>query len=116
VDVVFAESVIDDTGPAISEIKAHAIDGSNAVVTWKTDEEANSLVEYSLDPGLPPAETLSVSNSAFVLNHADRSAWFVQRHVALHSVPLPAGDQRSVDHTGVAGRHRQHRSRARRRE
>src|SRR5207247_2599686 len=70
VDVVFAEATIDSTGPVISQIRATAIDGSNAVITWHTNETANSRVEYSLNPTLPPAETTTATDAAYVTDHS----------------------------------------------
>ena len=46
-----------------------AIDGSTAVISWRTNEEADSRVDYSTNSTLPPAETLAVTNGAFVTEH-----------------------------------------------
>src|SRR5438067_1880798 len=69
VDVDFAESVADANAPVISRINATAIDGSTAVISWRTNEDADSKVEYSLNSLLPPAQTISVTNAAFVTQH-----------------------------------------------
>jgi len=69
VDVDFAESVADANAPVISNINATAIDGSTAVISWRTNEDADSRVEYSTNALLPPAGTLSVANGAFVTQH-----------------------------------------------
>ena len=70
VDVTFAQSVADDTPPSISQVKVNAIDGSTAVVSWKTNEEADSRVDYSTDQTFPTGQTFSVASSAFVLDHS----------------------------------------------
>jgi hypothetical protein len=70
VDVTFAQSIADDAPPSITQIRVNALDGSTAVVSWKTNEEADSRVDYSTDPTFQPAQTLSVANSAFVLDHS----------------------------------------------
>jgi VCBS repeat-containing protein len=70
VDVTFAQSIMDDTAPSITQMTVHAIDGSNAVVTWQTNEDADSRVDYSTNPGFPPAATFAAVNSNFVTNHS----------------------------------------------
>ncbi|HEV8345722.1 MAG TPA: N,N-dimethylformamidase beta subunit family domain-containing protein, partial [Vicinamibacterales bacterium] len=69
VDVTFAQSVADDTPPSITQVRVTAIDGQTAVVTWNTNEEADSRVDYSTDQSFPTGQTFSVANSNFVLNH-----------------------------------------------
>src|SRR5207248_2493085 len=69
VDVDFVESLADPNAPVISRINATAIDGSTAVISWRTNEDADSKVEYSLNSLLPPAQTISVTNAAFVTQH-----------------------------------------------
>src|SRR5437764_9303499 len=64
VDVDFAESVADANAPVISNINATAIDGSTAVISWRTNEDADSRVEHSTNALLPPAGTLSVAHGA----------------------------------------------------
>ena len=70
VDVDFAQSVADTTGPAISQITATAIDGSTAVIAWKTSEAADSRVDYSTTATLPAAQTQSATDGAFVTQHS----------------------------------------------
>jgi len=69
VDVTFAQSIADDAPPSITEVKVSAVDGSTAVVSWKTNEEADSKVDYSTDSAFQ-LQTLSVENGAFVLDHS----------------------------------------------
>jgi VCBS repeat-containing protein len=69
VDVTFAQSVADDTPPSITQVRVTAIDGQTAVVTWNTNEDADSRVDYSTDQSFPTGQTFSVANSNFVLNH-----------------------------------------------
>ncbi|OLE12665.1 MAG: hypothetical protein AUI36_40145, partial [Cyanobacteria bacterium 13_1_40CM_2_61_4] len=69
VDVTFAQSVIDDTPPLISGINVTALDGSTAVVTWRTNEEADSRVDYSTSESFPTSQTFSVADAAFVTEH-----------------------------------------------
>ncbi|MBK9313236.1 MAG: hypothetical protein IPM55_03140 [Acidobacteria bacterium] len=42
----------DSTPPVITGIGASGITSSGATITWSTDEPANSIVEYGLDPSL----------------------------------------------------------------
>ena len=70
VDVTFAQSVADSSAPTISQVRVNALDGSTAVVTWKTNEEADSRVDYSTDQSFPTAQTFSVADAAFVLDHS----------------------------------------------
>jgi hypothetical protein len=75
VDVVFAPSLDDDDRPIVSNIKAVTIDSSKAIVTWATNEEATSRIDYSTDPailtdlGILPSGTLTVSEGSFVTEH-----------------------------------------------
>ncbi|HEV8346689.1 MAG TPA: N,N-dimethylformamidase beta subunit family domain-containing protein, partial [Vicinamibacterales bacterium] len=70
VDVTFAESVADDAAPSITQVRVNALDGTTAVVSWKTNEDADSRVDYSTDQSFPTGQTFSVANSAFVLDHS----------------------------------------------
>jgi hypothetical protein len=70
VDVSFAETIIDSTPLAISEINAGANDGSTAVITWKTTKRATANIEYSADPEFPPDLTFAATNPAFVRQHS----------------------------------------------
>src|SRR3954453_5267 len=77
VDVVFAPSLSDSTPPAISAIKATTIDSSRVTVTWSTDEQATTRIDYGTDPGTItaaisnlPAGTHTVTNGGFVTQHA----------------------------------------------
>jgi hypothetical protein len=70
VDVVFAETVVDSSQLVISNINASAIDGSNAVVSWKTSKPATSGIDYSTDQTFPPPPlTGTVEDGAFVTQH-----------------------------------------------
>jgi VCBS repeat-containing protein len=69
VDVTFAESVADNGAPSITQVRVNALDGSNVVVSWKTNEDADSRVEYSTDQFFT-TQTFSVENSNFVLDHS----------------------------------------------
>ena len=75
VDVVFAASLSDTTPPVISAIKATTIDSARETITWSTDEEATSRIDYGTNPAiltdttLPPG-TLTLSNGSFVVPHS----------------------------------------------
>src|SRR5262245_13036078 len=66
VDVVFSPTNSDTTAPTISNLRATTIDSSKVAISWTTNEPANSQVEYSNDFTFPPAQTLKVTNAAFV--------------------------------------------------
>jgi len=70
VDVDFSDSIADTTAAIISQIRVNAIDGGRAVVQWHTNEETDSRVDYSTTAGFPSGQTLSVADSAFVLDHS----------------------------------------------
>jgi VCBS repeat-containing protein len=57
---------MDTTPPVISNVTATPQAGGTAIITWTTDEAANSLVQYGLSPD---ALTLSVSDPAMVTAH-----------------------------------------------
>jgi Domain of unknown function (DUF4082)/Bacterial Ig domain/Bacterial Ig-like domain (group 3)/Calx-beta domain/Cadherin-like domain/Purple acid Phosphatase, N-terminal domain len=76
VDVVFAPSLDDTTPPVITKIKSTILDSSRVTITWTTNEDSTSKIEYSTDPelltstsALPPG-TITVNQSAFVLQHS----------------------------------------------
>src|SRR3954452_15038162 len=77
VDVVFAPSLADNIPPAISAIKTKTIDSSRVTVTWATDEQATTRIDYGTDAGiltaaisnLPPG-TLTSTNASFVTQHS----------------------------------------------
>ncbi len=56
----------DCTPPVISNVAVTNITGSTALVTWTTDEPADSFVEYGADPMLGSMTSLS----GFVTNHS----------------------------------------------
>src|SRR6185295_12848159 len=56
VDVAFAQSVIDNGPPSITESRISALDGSTAIVSWKTNEEADSRVDYSTVQTFPAGQ------------------------------------------------------------
>ena len=58
VDVTFADSVADDTPPSITNAKVSAVDGMTAIVSWTTNEEADSRVDWSTDQTFPTGQTL----------------------------------------------------------
>src|SRR4051812_23269034 len=76
VDVVFAPSLSDSTPPAISAIKTTTIDSSRVTITWSTDEQATTRIDYGTDPAiqtaaitnLPPG-TQMAANGGFVTQH-----------------------------------------------
>ena len=47
VDAVFAPTIADSTPPVITRIKATIVDSSRVTVSWTTNEDATSLVQYS---------------------------------------------------------------------
>ncbi|MGD9094040.1 MAG: DUF4082 domain-containing protein, partial [Anaerolineales bacterium] len=67
VDVVFEYSTEDTTPPVISNVVATPAPDGSAIITWDTDESADSLVEYGTDPG-----TLDQSayDAAMVTSHS----------------------------------------------
>ena len=67
---------VDNTPPAISAIKSTTVDSARATITWSTDEQATTRIDYGTDPGiltasltsLPPG-TSTVTNAGFVTQH-----------------------------------------------
>ncbi len=76
VDVVFAPTLDDSTPPVISHIKSKIIDSARITISWSTDEESTSKIQYSTDPDilsssttLPPG-TQAVEAGSFVTQHS----------------------------------------------
>ena len=57
----------DYDSPIISEIIVDPIFDTSVIIDWKTDEPANSLVEYGLEPGI---YTASSTSSSFNVDHS----------------------------------------------
>ncbi len=70
VDVVF-DSTPDTTAPMIADVAGIAIDSSNAQVSWTTDEQATSSVDYSTDSTFATG-TQTVTDPAYVTAHSVR--------------------------------------------
>jgi N,N-dimethylformamidase beta subunit-like, C-terminal/Domain of unknown function (DUF4082)/Calx-beta domain/Bacterial Ig domain len=71
VDVVLGDAV-DTTAPQIANVLATPIDSAIAVVTWTTDEQATSAVDYSTDSAFPAALTQTASDGVYVTAHSIR--------------------------------------------
>jgi len=52
---------------AVSTVQASAVNGSDATISWQTDEPASSSVAYGLDPGYGSG---TVTDPGLVLNHS----------------------------------------------
>ena len=77
VDVVFAQSLEDQTAPAISAIKSTTIDSARVTVQWTTDEASNTRLDYSTNADILtatlatlPAGTVTVTQAPFVTSHS----------------------------------------------
>ena len=57
---------------AIANVAGTPIDSAMADVTWTTDEQATSAVDYSTDSTFPPALTVTVPDFDFVTAHSIR--------------------------------------------
>jgi phosphodiesterase/alkaline phosphatase D-like protein len=66
VDVVFAPGV-DSTPPVISAVTAFPMAGGTAQITWTTDRDTNSRVDYGTSPS---SLALNASSSTFVRAHS----------------------------------------------
>lgn len=62
----FTFTTLDTTAPVISNVQAINVTGTTATITWDTDEDADSLVEYDIVTGPPYAN----SESSAVLTNA----------------------------------------------
>ena len=71
VDVVL-DNTPDTTAPQIANVAGTPIDSAIADVTWTTDEQATSAVDYSTDSTFPPALTVTVPDFDFVTAHSIR--------------------------------------------
>jgi hypothetical protein len=65
-NLVLATGVTDFTPPVISNVQATNVTGTNALITWTTDENSNSVVEYGLTTGYGS----TASNSTNVTSHS----------------------------------------------
>jgi len=54
--------------PAISNVSATSINETSATITWDTDDDSDSLVNYSVNPDL--SSNVTVSNSSMVKGHS----------------------------------------------
>lgn len=59
---------IDTTKPTISGVSSGSVTSNSAVISWSTNESADSRVEYSLDSGFASFSTVSDAN--FVTSHS----------------------------------------------
>lgn len=57
----------DQTPPTISDINVLEISTNSAKINWKTNEKADSYVEYGIDPGV---YILNISDNKLVTNHS----------------------------------------------
>jgi len=65
-NLVLAAGVTDFTAPVISNVQATNVTGNSALITWATDENSNSVVEYGLTTGYGS----TASNSTNVTSHS----------------------------------------------
>jgi carboxypeptidase T len=65
-NLVLATGVTDFTPPIISNVQATNVTGTSALITWATDENSNSVVEYGLTTGYGS----TVSNGTNVTSHS----------------------------------------------
>jgi hypothetical protein len=65
-NLVLATGVTDFTPPVISNVQATNVTATGALITWTTDENSNSVVEYGLTTGYGS----TASNSTNVTSHS----------------------------------------------
>jgi len=65
-DAVSASVVLDTAGPAISSVRVVGLTDNSAIITWMTDEEADSAVDF----GLTTAYGSSKLDPTFVMSHS----------------------------------------------
>ena len=91
VNVDLVLSTTDTTPPAIGSVAAGTITDTSATITWTTDENADSIVEY----GLTTAYGSAIGDAALVLNHAVNLTGLIPNmtyHYRVHSADA-AGNQ-----------------------
>ena len=65
--LIVAESVDDTTPPFMTNVNATSITNNSAIITWDTDEMADSLVKYGTESG---NYTITASNETNVISHS----------------------------------------------
>ena len=55
----FRGNSLDSTPPVISLVKSTIIDSSRVTITWTTNEESTSKIQYSTDPSITSADVFS---------------------------------------------------------
>ena len=93
---------IDTTPPLISNVQAGAITASGATITWTTDEDSNSVVEY----GLTTSYGSSASNTANVTSHIIPLSGLSGNtlyHYRVKSTDAAGNQSTSVDHSFQTG-------------
>ena len=65
-NLVLATGVTDFTPPVIANVQATNVTGASALITWTTDENSNSVVEYGLTTGYGS----TASNSTNLTSHS----------------------------------------------
>lgn len=95
-----ADADVDCVAPVISNVAASNINEQSAVITWNTDEPANSRVTYDLAPG-PPASVVE-DLTTFDVNHSLNLTGLVQCSDYVYSVTSadPAQNSTTDDNGG----------------
>jgi len=105
-NLVLAAGVSDVTTPIISNETAANITGSSALITWTTDEAANSVVEYGLTTGYGSRAGDTAENTAYVTSHSVSLSGLAANtlyHYRVKSTDPMGNTATSVDHTFQTG-------------
>jgi hypothetical protein len=93
VDVVFAETIANANQLTISNIQVQVLDGSNAVVSWTTNKDTTSRIDYTTDPMMTQG-LLNVTDGNFVQQHSMRLSGLLPMQTYFASIT-------AVDHNGA---------------
>ena len=68
-NLVLAEGVSEVTPPNISNVQSGSVTSSSALITWSTDENSNSVVEYGVSTAYGSRAGDTAENATYVASH-----------------------------------------------
>jgi hypothetical protein len=101
-NLVLAAGVSDLTPPVIANEQAINVTSSSALITWTTDENSNSVVEYGLTTAYGSRAGDTAENATYVISHSVSLAGLAANtlyHYRVISTDPSGNTAASVDHT-----------------
>lgn len=69
-NLFLAQGVSETTPPNISNVQAGSVTSNSALITWSTDENSNSVVEYGVSTAYGSRAGDTAENATYVANHS----------------------------------------------